>query len=186
MGHSVCVTSLPARSNLPASPPEPPSIDRLRGGDPEALTHIYRRHAAGLLALAYRLTGSAADAEDVVQDLFVGLPEALARYREEGRFGGWLRSLVVRLCLMRLRTARRRREVDLDHIGPVPAGPARDQDAWSALAELPEDQRVIVVLKVVEGYSHAEIAELLGIRRGTSEVRLHRALRRLRTRLEES
>jgi RNA polymerase sigma-70 factor (ECF subfamily) len=52
--------------------------------------------------------------------------------------------------------------------------------------QLPEDQRVVVVLKAIEGYSHDEIAELLGIRRNSSEVRFHRALQRLRKVLEAS
>jgi RNA polymerase sigma-70 factor (ECF subfamily) len=150
------------------------------------MTQAYHRHAAGLLALVYRLTGSSADAEDLVQDLFIGLPEALDRYQERGRFDGWLRSLAVRLSLMRLRSERRRREVNLEQIGSLAnrPGEAPDTDLWRALGELPADQRAVVVLKVVEGYSHEEIAELLGIRRGTSEVRLHRALRRLRAQLE--
>jgi RNA polymerase sigma-70 factor (ECF subfamily) len=179
------VTSLPAAAAEPATS-QPSLIDRLRRGDPAALTQAYHRHAAGLLALLYRLTGSSADAEDLVQDLFIGLPEALDRYQERGRFDGWLRSLAVRLSLMRLRSERRRREVNLEQIGSLAnrPGEAPDTDLWRALGELPADQRAVVVLKVVEGYSHEEIAELLGIRRGTSEVRLHRALRRLRAQLE--
>ena len=139
-------------------------------------------------ALAYRLTGSAEDAEDVVQDLFVGLPEGLQRYREEGRFESWLRRVTVRLALMRMRAGTRRREVDLEITGdslpgPSPA-PGEELHLWQGLQRLPEDQRAIVVLRVVEGYSHEEIAELLGIRRGACQVRFHRALNRLRSLLE--
>lgn len=173
----------------PAPPPgDTELLPRLRSGDPDAIRILYYRHAAPLLALAARITGHSCDAEDVVQDLFVGLPEALARYQEKGQFTAWLRTLTIRLALMRLRSARRRRETPLQ-----PAeGRIEEMDDQSgdiaalrvALRALPDDLRVIVVLHSIEGYSHAEIAEVVGIRRNTSEVRLHRALRRLRKALE--
>ncbi len=153
----------------------------------DALSIVYQHHAGVLTGVAFRLTGSRSDAEDVVQDLFVGLPGALTRYDERGRFLHWLRRLVVRLALMRLRADRRRREWSLDEVieaggNSLPAEPSPLQDA---LRGLEPDDRAIVILKVVEGYSHSEIAELLGIRRGTSEVRLHRALARLRQSMED-
>lgn len=180
------MTTTPLRAAEPALP-DSSLLDRLRRGESAALTETYHRHAAELLALACRLTGSTADAQDIVQDLFVGLPDALARYEERGQFRPWLRRLTVRLALMRLRSTRRRRETDLD--AAQNTGPERDTgrglDVWQGLARLPEEQRCIVILKLVEGYSHEEIAQLLGIRRGTSEVRLHRALTRLRHLLED-
>lgn len=150
----------------------------------DALSRLYQLHARELLGLARRLTGSIADAEDVVQDLFVGLPEALRRYDERGYLRGWLRRLTVRLALMRLRSGRLRRESDLDdRIAASRA--AEHRQVHEAIDRLGPDDRAIVVLKIVEGYEHAEIAELLGIRRNASEVRLHRALARLRKQLEE-
>lgn len=162
----------------------PDQLARLRAGDAEALSEAYRRHAAGLLALVYRLTGSAEDAEDVVQDLFVGLPEAVRHYREQGRFESWLRRIAVRLALMRMRAGKRRREVALEPAGDsLPSrssSPGDDLYLWNELQRLPEEARTIVVLRVVEGYSHEEIAQLLGIRRGAAQVRYHRALNQLR------
>lgn len=79
----------------------------------EALAALYHRHGKRLFGLAWRLTGSRADAEDVVQDLFVGLPEALRRYEDRGRLEAWLQAVVVRLVLMRKRGERRRGEVAL-------------------------------------------------------------------------
>ncbi len=157
---------------------------RAAAGDTPALGELYRRHAPDLTLLAARLLASRADGEDVVQDLFVGLPEALAGYREAGRLPAWLRRLTVNLALKRLRTVRRRREADIE---PVLAAPAANADQVSlrrAVEVLPVSLRTVVVLKVVEGYSHAEIGELLGISRGASEVRLTRALDRLRKALE--
>src|SRR5687768_2414044 len=81
------------------------------------LEALYRQYADGVYTLAYRITGSREDAEDVLQDLFVGLPRALASYREQGRFESWLKRIAARLALMRLRTARRRSEVSLIDAG---------------------------------------------------------------------
>lgn len=162
-------------------------VERARSADPEALAHLYRAHAGSMLRVAYHLLGSWADAEDVVHDVFLGLPEALGAYREQGRFAGWIRRLAVRVALQRLR--RTRREVSLDavdqHPGQSSSEPAGE---WleRGIRALPETLRTVFVLKEIEGYSHAEIGELLGIRRGTSEVRYHRAIRQLRETLKES
>lgn len=165
-------------------------VARLRTGDAEAIAEAYYRYAAGLLRLATGLLSSADDAEDVVQDLFVGLPEALLHYEGRGRLDAWLRRVTVRLCLMRLRSGKRQigaaaRQVEERKY-------AASGDSWdgvalrAALAKLPDKLRMVVVLKLLEGYSHLEITELLGISRTTSEVRLHRAVRRLRFLLEET
>ena len=167
---------------------ESETVARARTGEAEALAALYHRHGRRLFGLAWRLTGSRADAEDVVQDLFVGLPEALKRYEDRGRLDAWLRAVVVRLFLMRKRTERRRREVALspDDVRAAPPDGCilNRADLDDALRALPDALRTVFVLKALEGYSHAEIGALLGIRTGTSEVRYHRAVRRLRSVLE--
>ena len=118
-----------------------------------------------------------------MQDLFVGLPMAVRRYAERGSFGAWLRTVTVRLALDRVRRRTRRHEVDLDLAGEQTAVSETPEVRWDiegAIAALPADLRMVFVLKEVEGFSHAEIGRLLGIRTGTSEVRLHRAMRALR------
>lgn len=150
-------------------------------GDREALGELYRRHAPRLTALALRLLRSSPDAEDVVQDLFVALPAALGGYRDEGRFEGWLSRVTANLALKRLRSGLRRREDELSPDAGETALPDPEQlSVLRAVDALPDTLRVVVLLKFVEGFSHAEIAELLGIGRGTSEVRLFRAIRQLR------
>lgn len=158
-------------------------VQRLAIGDLEALDALFHRHATALLNLARRVTGSTADAEDVVQDLFVGLPMAVRRYTERGSFIAWLRTVTVRLALDRVRRHTRRHEVALDLATEQPARSETPEARWDlegAIAALPDDLRMVFVLKEVEGFSHAEIGRLLGIRTGTSEVRLHRAMRALR------
>jgi len=149
------------------------------------IEELYRRHASALMAVAYRLLMSRADAEDVVHDLFVGLPEALRKYEERGSMESWLKRIVVRLALSRLRA---RRELPLDAAQDLTARPSDPTDRVAlqrALAELSPSLRAVLVLKEIEGFSHAEIAGMLGISVGASEVRLHRALRQLRASLSE-
>src|SRR5207244_13369596 len=98
-------------------------IDAARTGDPEALASLYRTHGAVLYRLAYRLTGTPQDAEDVVHDVFVGLPEALGRYEERGSFASWLKRVTAGVALMRLRARTRRREVRIEATLPTAAPP---------------------------------------------------------------
>ena len=154
------------------------------------LDELYWRYANSLLRLAFNVLGSRDDAEDVVQDVFVGLPLALDRYEERGAFGGWLKHLTKRSELMHLRRRVNSRTDSLDADAPNTHQARADRvleriDLERAIASLPEPLRIVFVLSRVEQLSHDEIAGVLGIRRGTSEVRLHRAIRRLRQLLEE-
>jgi RNA polymerase sigma-70 factor, ECF subfamily len=176
-------------------------VSRTRSGDAGALAALFERYGPMTYRVALGLTRSEADAEDVLQDVFVGLPEALRGFEGRGSLVGWLKRVAVRAALMRMRGDRRRREVrlgdggdDVSAVAPEPAAPpddnpARVLDAMTidgAIARLPEALREVFVLREVEGYSHDEIAALLGIRRGTSEVRLFRARQALREMLRGS
>src|SRR5206468_3306502 len=136
-------------------------IARARAGNADALAGLYHRYAGEPLTLAARLTGSRADAEDLLHDLFVGLPEALRRYEDRGAFAGWIRRVAVRMALMRMRTVRRRAEVTIDAAAEV-AGPTVERDAPAvaaierAIAELSPALRAVFLLREVEGYSHQE------------------------------
>lgn len=174
--------SLPTEETA-APPLDADLVARTIAGDGEALGLLYERYAGMLARLATRLLGSRSDGEDVVQDLFVALPEWLVGYREGGRLAGWLRRSAVNLALKRMRTVRRRREEGMSDEVPVASrhsGAGDGQHIRQAVDRLPDDLRAVVILKVVEGYSHAEVAALLGISRGASEVRLSRAMDRLR------
>ncbi len=165
-----------------------PGVDIIgvRRGDPAAIGALYDAFGTALYRLAYRVMGGREDAEDVVQDVFVGLPEALGQYEERGQLGPWLKRVTLRVALMRLRSPSRRREVSLDaaagirtHDGDVVA----TADLQTAIDGLPEHLRLVLVLKEFEGYSHGEVAEALGITVGASRVRLLRALSALRRQL---
>lgn len=168
-------------------PPEQSESDLLRDagrGTPAAIAELYRRHAARILLVASRLLGSASDAEDVVQDVFVGLPEAIRKFDGRGSFEGWLRRVTARTTLMRMRRERRRREVTLDKQGDGISTPGVDEstrwDVQRVLRALPAPLRSVLVLRQLEGYTHREIGTMLGISSGASRVRFSRALQMLR------
>lgn len=174
-----------SRMSLPSNAAD--VVTAARQGDGDALAELYARYSRSLMALAYRLTGSRADAEDVLHDVFLGLPEALRRYDERGSLDAWLRRVTTRAALTRLRKGSRSREVALadDLVAP---GTTADRFADIAVVErainaLPDTLRAVFILREVEGYSHTEIAELLDISTNASEVRLHRAIRALRQQL---
>ena len=159
-------------------------IEAVRAGSLDALGELYRRHADDVHALAYRVTGSRDDAADVLQDVFVGLPRALGAYREQGHFTAWLKQVTVRTSLMRQRSERRKRQASLDEMSdeatPVQRHPLDVLAVRRALRDLPDALRTVFALHEIEGYSHAEIAALVGITEGNSATRLSRAWTLLR------
>lgn len=159
-------------------------LGRLAAGDPFPLAELYADYGDLVYRTALRLTASGADAEDVTQEVFLRLPSAVGGFTgPTASFPGWLRRVSVRQALMHLRSGRRRREVSVDGIASLLAPASHVVDRLTidtALARLSDEMRTVFLLKEVEGYAHAEIAELLGISVANSEVRLHRARRALR------
>ena len=161
-------------------------VRRARSGSMESLGELYARHADRVYRVALGLLGSAAEAEDVLHDVFVGLPAALGAFDETRELAPWLARVAARVALERLRAARRRerREGDYgrehDEFVSPPAFIAGDPELSRALASLPEGLWTVLLLREVEGLTHESIASLLGISASASAVRLHRALKKLR------
>jgi RNA polymerase sigma-70 factor (ECF subfamily) len=166
-------------------------IERCRQGDLGAFEELYRAHAGRLYNVAYRLVGNAADAEDLLQEVFLAAHRKLDTFRGESALGTWLYRLATNLCLdhLRSRAGRSNQLTDsLEDEEPVSA-PGRiglaDQtvtkmDLERALARLPEGCRAAFVLHDVEGLEHREVAEVLGIAEGTSKSQVHKARSKLR------
>lgn len=185
---------VPKRPTTDLRPSRPVTTDEFlvvgaRVGDASALGALYDAHADSLFTLALRLSGSRADAEDALHDLFVGLPELLRRYDEHGRLDAWLKAVIARMVLTQRRTARRRDDL-MQRAATSETVQLSTNPDWStidldrAIAALPATLRAVFVLKQIEGYSHDNIAELLGITSGASRVRFTRAVRQLRLLLE--
>lgn len=168
-----------------------PLLQRIAAGDGAASAALVDRHLGRILALAWRLLGSQAEAEDVAQDAFLRAWQRAADWRPgSARFSTWLHRVAVNLCLDRLR---RRREVGLEAAGDPPAednhpGAALQQQAvaarvQAALAELPERQRLAIVLCHFQELGNAEAAEVMEIGVEALESLLARGRRSLRERL---
>lgn len=162
-----------------------------QAGNREAFGELVRRYAGQARRVARAVLRDPQDADDAVQDAFLSALRNLGRYDATRPFGPWLLRIVSNAALDRLRRERvRATEAIAPEVAARDAAPDRlaDRAALSdalraALATLPERQRVAVVLFDVEGYSHGEIAEILGIPEGTVRSHVFHARRTLRAAL---
>jgi RNA polymerase sigma-70 factor (ECF subfamily) len=166
-------------------------VERCRRGELGAFEELYRLHSGRLFSLAVRMLGNPADAEDLLQEIFLSAHRKLEGFRGEAALGTWLYRLAMNQILdhVRSRAARTGQLTDglddatllADAGGHRLAERAIDRiDLERALAELPEGCRAAFVLHDVEGLEHREVSEVLGIAEGTSKSQVHKARLRLR------
>jgi RNA polymerase sigma factor (sigma-70 family) len=148
----------------------------------EAYRHLYRRHTDRLYRLAWRMLGSEMDAEDVVQETWLRAVSQLAGFGWRSSLGTWLCGIALNVAREHL--TRRGRWTD-DESSDELARMDDDRDAQRldierAIATLPPACRAVFLLHDVEGFTHEEIAEQLGLSAGTSKTQVFRARRALR------
>jgi RNA polymerase sigma-70 factor (ECF subfamily) len=169
-------------------------IARVLAGDPSAERAMYDAHVDRVYRLVYRLAGDADRAQDYTQETFIRAFGKLAEFRGEAALSTWICSIAVSVALNGIRTLKRRhtRELDLEVVAPgLPGSPpiAAEPDLKERLARaidaLPEGYRTVFVMHDVEGYTHEEIGQVLGVQSGTSKAQLFRARARLRTALAD-
>ncbi len=157
-------------------------VARAKAGDLAALEHVFRAYERSVYTLARRLTKTPEDAEDVLQDTFLEVCRSLGTWRGEGSLWGWIRQVAASKALMRYRREKLRATEALDD--DVAERAAEDvplqMDLEAALARLPERSRAVVWLHDVEGMTHEEIAELMGMTASFSKSQLARAHQKLR------
>ncbi|MCA8941211.1 MAG: sigma-70 family RNA polymerase sigma factor [Planctomycetes bacterium] len=165
-------------------------LSRCADGDPGALHRIYDRFADRIYRTALHVMGQSADAEDVVQDLFLGLPAKISSFGGRSRVSTWLYRMTVNHCLNALAKRRRMPATsgggdDLDEFGSDFASPlaiVEQRDAQARcrelLGRLTERDRAILVLREIEELSYREIADVLDVPAGTVMSRLARARQR--------
>lgn len=165
-------------------------IQKAARGDREAQKALYEQLAPKMLALCQRYVKDLHYAEDVMIEGFVKVFGKLSEFRFEGSFEGWVRRIMVREAIDFLR---KRQFVVYDEEKLVDAAPPHQLsdpfqlEALEQLIEaLPEGYRLVFTLYAVEGYKHAEIAELLDISESTSKSQLYKARRELQAQLKES
>lgn len=158
-----------------------------RRGDAAALEKLFRAFESPVYSLARRICRTAEDAEDVLQETFFEVCRSIGRYRGEGSLWGWIRTIAASKALMRLRRNKYRDTDELDD-QLVPSrreDTALRMDLEAALERLSETSRAVVWLHDVEGYTHDEIAEMMGKTVSFSKSQLARAHTRLRVWLGE-
>jgi RNA polymerase sigma factor (sigma-70 family) len=162
-------------------------VARARAGDPDALEQLYRAFEAPVYNLARRICRTTEDAEDVLQETFFEVCRSIGRYREEGSIWGWVRTIAASKALMRLRRNKYRETEELhDEVtGRQREDTALRMDLEAALERLTETSRAVVWLHDVEGYTHEEIATMMGKTPSFSKSQLARAHVRLRRWLDE-
>lgn len=167
-------------------------VRQAKRGAVSAFETLYRRHEGRIYALCLRMTGDRARAEDCVQEAFVQAWRRLASFQGRSAFGTWLHRIAVNQVLTLQRRESRNpgflQVVEERTEEPDPGRRAGDSglrmDLEGAIRSLPEGARNVFVLFAVHGYSHKEIADMLGVAVGTCKAQLHRARRLLAQRLE--
>ena len=171
-------------------------VERSRNGDHDAYAELVTRYQAIAARTAYVITGTAADAEDVAQDAFVKAYYALDRFRSGAPFRPWLLRIVANEAINRRKAAGRRPTVGLSialdrasgdtALSPEASALARERRevVLEALRRMREDDRLVIAYRYFFELSEVEMADALGVARGTVKSRLSRAIARLRTAME--
>ncbi|MDH5304124.1 MAG: RNA polymerase sigma factor [Gammaproteobacteria bacterium] len=175
---------------------DPAIVQRAARGDIRAHEIIYRAFATPVYSLCLRFTRVPAHAEDLVQETFIEVMRSIARFRGEAALGSWIRRVAVSKALMFLRSAWTAKGQALgedwdettagDAVSHgISSQPSDALDLDAALANLPAVSRTIVWLHDVEGFTHKEIAKMMGRTESFSKSQLSRAYQRLRPMLAQ-
>jgi RNA polymerase sigma-70 factor (ECF subfamily) len=180
-------------------------LARVRAGDEFACEALVRQHGGRMLAVARRFLRSEEDSADAVQDAFLAAFRSLQGFEGNSALGTWLHRIVVNVCLMKLRSRSRSREVRIDDLLPSfdetghHKSPVRGWEnptlahlgraeiraqVRSCIDQLPKAYREVLLLRDIEEFDTAQTARQLGTTPGAVKTRLHRARQALRTLLE--
>jgi len=171
---------------VPATTDERQLVKDCVKGKPEAQRLLYEQYAQPMLGVCYRYTKSIKDAEDVLQDGFVKILLGIHQFKFEGDLGAWIRRIMVNTALNFLKRNRKYRDemsfTDLQ-LHPVtnddPEINLETKELANLIRQLPLGYQTIFNLHAVEGYTHVEIGQMLGIGDGTSRSQYARARARL-------
>ncbi len=166
-----------------------------RQGNRRAQQQLYRRYCDAMYNVCFRLLGHAAEAEDALQESFVDVFDKLDSFREESSLGAWIKRIVINQCLNVLKKRRIRFEAlseSVEQVREDDPDVENDQIVYEvkrvreAIMKLPDGYRQVLTLYLIDGYDHAEIASILGIRETGSKSQYSRAKAKLREMLHTS
>jgi RNA polymerase sigma-70 factor (ECF subfamily) len=152
---------------------------------------LYQRYAARMYAVCLRYCKNPEDAQDVLQDGFVKVFRGIQNYRGDGSFDGWLRRVIVNTAIEHYRRSAKNiavvdpQDVEIEDPSWHALQNLDEKDIIAMLQHLSEGYRLVFNMHVIEGYSHREIAEILGTTEGTSKSQLARAKAMLKQMVEQ-
>jgi RNA polymerase sigma-70 factor (ECF subfamily) len=160
-------------------------IRKACAGDPAAVRALYERHAPRVYAVVRRIAGDDELAKDYAQEAWIRAIRALPTFRGDARFSTWLHRIAVNSALQAVRSeeSRRKRETGVPVFEaeiPISRDALLQRRLEGALDRLPVGMRRVLILHDVEGYTHEEIAEVLGVTAGTSKSQLFKARSKMR------
>ncbi|MCR2820059.1 RNA polymerase sigma factor [Lederbergia panacisoli] len=163
-------------------------IQEVLAGNKQAYTHIINKYKNQLYATILRMTKNPHDAQDLVQEAFIKVYYQLEKYNERGSFSGWFYSVAINHCMDEFRK-KRYKQVEMTEkiMGKNPNHPEvvflkreENRQLEQLLSTLPEDERMIILLRYVNELSYEEISELVDVPISTVRNKLHRAKKKLR------
>ena len=154
-------------------------------GDARAIRALYDRYAPRVFAVVRRIAGDDESAQDYAQEAWIRAVRALPTFRGDARFSTWLHRIAVNSALQALRKSETRRKREAPFPAEVPVGPRGGDTLLQrrlerALDALPDGMRQVLILHDVEGYTHDEIGDALGVAAGTSKSQLFKARAKMR------
>ena len=167
-------------------------IDKCRAFEPAAQRDLYKLYAYKMMGVCMRYVRTVPEAEDLLQDAFVKVFTRLSDFRNEGSFEGWVHRIVVTTAIdyfhkqkksgqqFSLEDALEQSALEGDAIDKMEA-----EEVLELIGRLPDGCRMVLVLYTIEGYTHGEIAEMLGIKESTSKAQLSKARKMLVSLLQQ-
>ncbi|MEL7121867.1 MAG: RNA polymerase sigma factor [Bacteroidota bacterium] len=161
--------------------------------DEKAQRILYQKYVDAVFHTALRMSGKAADAEDITQDCFIRVFQQLHAFKGESSLGAWIKRIAVNLCLNHLRRQKNALKMVYmadSHHDLIEETSEENQSLdvkkiHDAIQTLPEGSRIVLSLYLLEGYRHQEIADILGITVSTSKSQYHRAKALLKKKLKK-
>jgi RNA polymerase sigma-70 factor (ECF subfamily) len=173
---------------------ESQAIAAVKGGDRSAYDYLVRKYTKRVVSVAWSIIRNPADAEDLAQEAFVRAFQSIDRFKSGEPFGPWIYRIVTNLALDVMKHRKKFRDEELTDVQPAPRSDHADVPAMSgeigrridrALESLPEMQRIVARLFLVDEFEHAEIAAMTGLNEGTVRSHLSLARKKLREQLAD-
>jgi len=170
-------------------------IELSKAGNRKAQFQLYKLYSKAMFNICYRMLNSIEEAEDLLQEAFAEAFKKLDSFRFESSFGAWLKRIVVNRCINHLK----KRRAELIYTDNLPEKDCNDNNndkndnqfrmdvkaIHRAMEQLPDGYRIIFSLYLIEGYDHAEIAQIMGISESTSKSQFSRAKQKIKQILEK-